>query len=554
MSTLCVQIAVNRPLYRVFDYLPKDNETPLQPGMRVKVPFGRQQITGMIIACAQPSLLPPTQLKTITEILDPLPLLSQQQLALCRWLADYYHHPVGEVLFHTLPRALRQGAVATLMSKTFYTLSASGQEATVPKRSPKLASLLELLRQQTTCSQEICQKAGIAKATINNALKKSWIVAHTETCQLEKTAPTEQPLALNSEQTTALTHLKSKLGSFCTHLLHGVTGSGKTEVYLQLIDEVLQQGQQVLVLIPEIALTPQTVKRFAARLSHPHVVLHSNLTDKARTQAWLHSRASNACVIIGTRSAVFTPAPNLGLIIIDEEHDASFKQQEGLRYHARDVALMRAKQLDIPVLLGTATPSIESFANTSLGRFDYLQLGSRATGAAMPQFQVLDVREQHLSAGLSDALLEQMQVHLLRGEQVLLFLNRRGFAPVLLCHDCAWVAPCSECDARMVYHAHPPQLHCHHCAKRQACPTTCPDCGSTQLVTLGLGTQRVEELLLQRFPDTDIIRIDKDSSRHRGALTKLLEQVQNKRPQILIGTQMLAKGHHFPQCYLGGHP
>lgn len=358
-----------------------------------------------------------------------------------------------------------------------------------------------------------------------------------------------QPPDLNALQQQAINSIVQNEG-FKTYLLDGVTGSGKTEVYLQVIEKKLAENKQALVLVPEIGLTPQTVTRFAQRFTAPIVVLHSNLTDRERLQAWQMATGGEAAIIIGTRSAIFTPMLKPGIIILDEEHDLSFKQQSGFRYSARDLAIIRAQLEKIPVVLGSATPSLESFYNSERQRYHRLCLPKRAGIAATPNFQVLDIRNQYLEEGLSKNLLSVMTQHLQRGNQVLLFLNRRGFSSTLLCHSCGWIAQCQRCDARLTLHQQIKKLSCHHCDGQYAIPAECKNCQSKQLLTLGVGTERLEKALQKYFVDTPIIRIDRDTTRHKGAMQEKLQKIQSGQSQILIGTQMLTKGHHFPDVTL----
>jgi primosomal protein N' (replication factor Y) len=362
----------------------------------------------------------------------------------------------------------------------------------------------------------------------------------------------EAQLALNAEQQAALHAICYEKDKFNVFLLDGVTGSGKTEVYLHAIAEMLQAGKQSLVLVPEISLTPQTIARFRARFGVPIAALHSNLSDGERFAAWLAARSGEVKIVIGTRSAIFTPFLNLGLIIVDEEHDLSFKQQDRFRYHARDMAVMRGNKNNIPVVLGSATPSLESLLNAQRGRYQFLKLAIRAGGASMPTFNILDVRQHKLHEGLSDPLVKAMREQLQAGNQVMLFLNRRGFAPVLFCNECSWIAGCKRCDAKLVFHRKPPELRCHHCDTRMKIPKACEQCGDTHIEPVGLGTQRVEEVLQAQFPDIPIIRVDRDTTRNKDALHELLAQINQQQPSILLGTQMLAKGHHFPQVTLVG--
>ena len=364
--------------------------------------------------------------------------------------------------------------------------------------------------------------------------------------------PLSIPPALNLAQQAAVDEIANSVNQYQTFLLDGVTGSGKTEVYLQAIERVLKLDKQVLVLVPEISLTPQTIARFRSRFPVPIAALHSSLSEKARLDAWLSARSGESKIVIGTRSAIFTPFASLGLIIVDEEHDNSFKQQDRFRYHARDLAIMRASLNTIPIVLGSATPSLETILNTKRGRYHYLHLPERAGNAVMPEYQLLDLRTLLQEEGLSAPLLQAMKEELEKNNQVMLFLNRRGFAPVLYCTQCGYIAGCKRCDVKLVYHRHPERLHCHHCDARKMIPPACQECGEAALKPLGMGTQRLEEVLAQQFPTVPIIRVDRDSTKTKGALEKLIEQIHAEPKAILLGTQMLAKGHHFPQVTLVG--
>lgn len=357
-------------------------------------------------------------------------------------------------------------------------------------------------------------------------------------------------LSLQKEQQEAIDAIQSKLNQFQVFLLEGITGSGKTEVYLQTIPQVLQKQQQVLVLVPEIGLTPQTIQRFRERFKEPVIALHSRLTNKERLHAWMAAKSGDAKIIIGTRSAIFSPFASLGLIIVDEEHDLSFKQQEGFRYHARDLAIMRARQLQIPIVLGSATPSLETLHNAEQGRYQKLLLTQRANQASLPDMHILDICKAPLEEGLSLTVLKTMQEHLSQGGQVMLFLNRRGYAPVLMCHACGWMSMCQRCDARMTFHHHLQQLHCHHCDTRKSIVKKCEKCNAQELIAIGLGTERLETILEKQFSQYGIVRIDKDSTQRKGEMEKLFKSIHEGEKQILIGTQMLAKGHHFPNVTL----
>lgn len=361
-----------------------------------------------------------------------------------------------------------------------------------------------------------------------------------------------KPLALNEAQALALTAINEARETFKVFLLDGVTGSGKTEVYLQAMENVLAAGKQVLVLVPEISLTPQTISRFQARFSLSMVTLHSGMSEQERLRAWLLARNGQAKIVIGTRSAIFTPFATLGLVIVDEEHDNSFKQQDRFRYHARDLAIMRANLNQVPVVLGSATPSLESLLNVKRHRYTYLSLPERAGNAQLPHHHIVDIGQHKVEEGLSQPLIQAMREHLQQGNQVLLFLNRRGFAPVLYCTECAWIAGCKRCDTRLVYHRKPLQLHCHHCDSRKSIPKRCEQCEQESLLPVGVGTQRLEQILQEQFPANPVIRIDRDNTRRKNAMNDLLEQVNQQQASILLGTQMLAKGHHFPHVTLVG--
>lgn len=483
---LILQVAVPVPLRRCFDYLPPANcpIEQLQPGMRIIVPFGRRKLTGLLMGLSTTSDVPVAQLKQAIDCPDTAPLMDPALLNLGLRIADYYHHPIGEVLMTFVPVALRQG--------------------------------------------EPLQAISEAKSTQS----------------------IEPKLSLNPAQLAALDAILNGRETFNTFLLDGVTGSGKTEIYLHAIDAVLSAGKQVLILLPEIGLTPQTLQRFEARFAVPMVSLHSGMTHKKRLTHWLQIKDGSARIIIGTRSAVFAPATELGLIIIDEEHDLSFKQQDSFRYHARDVAILRAQSENIPIILGSATPSLETLLNARRGRYQHLCLPERAGNATLPHFHLTDIRHSALQQGLSSKLLSVAKEHLEDGNQVMLFLNRRGFSPTLLCHHCGWIATCKRCDARMTWHKQANQLICHHCSKIAMVPTRCEHCKKGPLQPTGQGTERLEENLTQLFPNTPIVRIDRDSTRRKGSMEKALASIQDGSARLLTGTQMLAKGHHFPNVTL----
>ena len=556
-----LRLAIPVPLHRVFDYLPPPGVdiSQLQPGVRVSVPFGHGAKTGILVEVTASSELDPDRLRHAIAILDALPLLSGDDIRLITWSSRYYHYPLGEAMAAALSTPLRRGKPATPgCDQRLYSHETEWPAPREPlKRAPRQSALWAWLiksPQGLTARQLREQDPGYisaAKALIEKGLAQ-WRDVTADALAPGLHEPTQPPPPLNERQQDAVTSVLAALDHYQAFLLDGVTGSGKTEVYLRLAEAVLARGQQVMVLLPEINLTPQLEARFRARFAAPVVIFHSALSDGERQRAWMSMQGGRAAILLGTRSAVFTPAKNLGLIVLDEEHDPSFKQQEGFRFSARDVAIMRARFNNIPVLMGSATPSLESLHNVSHGRYQRLELPFRAGGAAKPHFQILDIRAQHLNEGLSSQLANRIAETLAQEEQVLLFVNRRGFAPVLMCHDCGWLARCRHCDANLVLHAGENRLRCHHCGHEQTLPRACPSCHSTRLRPLGLGTERVEAALATLFPKSRIVRIDRDSTRRKGSLQRVLDDVHQGRADILVGTQMLAKGHHFPNVTLVG--
>jgi primosomal protein N' (replication factor Y) len=503
------EIALPLPLRRLFDYqIPNTVDiNQITMGARVTVPFGRRTLIGIIINVKSSSEFPAEKIKPILEILDKESLFSPALFDLLSWSARYYQYSLGEVLQAGLPNLLRKA-------------SRHCEAAKPPRQSrePEIKALSGPLD-----------------------------------CFGRKLPRNDEALNLNRHQQAAFERIQNNLGKFQTFLLDGITGSGKTEVYLQILDKVFETGKQALVLVPEIALTPQTLQRFQKRFGIQVAVYHSTLTDKERFKTWMNSREGTVKLVLGTRSSIFLPFKNLGLLIVDEEHDSSFKQQESFRYSARDLAVRRAQSDNIPIILGSATPSLESYYNAQQGRYVLLNLPERAGNATPPSIKTINMRRQSLQAGLTPGLLEAIQKTLANNNQVLLFLNRRGFSSIFLCHDCGWIATCKRCDAYLTLHQQPSyRLHCHHCDANQKAMKVCLDCKSEQLIPVGVGTQQLEHALTELFPNTEVIRIDRDSTRRKGALQKHLDSINTGDPKILIGTQMLAKGHHFPRVTLVG--
>ncbi|WP_432322705.1 primosomal protein N' [Yersinia enterocolitica] len=550
-----VQVALPVPLARTFDYrLDSAMGCPVV-GARVSVPFGKRNTIGIVVGISETSTFPLEQLKAIDAVLDGDSLFPPSLWRILCWATEYYHYPIGEVLFHALPILLRQGKPA--QSAPLWQWFATEQGRATPpeslKRAPKQQQALAALLQKPVYRHQVNEMA-LTESALQALRSKGLIdlraqeVATTDWC--DGFSVLGERLRLNTEQATAVGAIRSEDTQFAAWLLAGVTGSGKTEVYLSVLENILAQGSQALVLVPEIGLTPQTIARFRERFNAPVEVLHSGLNDSERLSVWLRARNGEAAIVIGTRSALFTPFSRLGVIIIDEEHDSSYKQQEGWRYHARDLAVFRAREEGIPIVMGTATPALETLHNVQMGKYRQLTLSKRA-GNAKPAVQhLLDLKGLPLKVGLSQPLLKRIKAHLQADNQVILFLNRRGYAPALLCHECGWIAECQRCDHYYTLHQNYRQLRCHHCDSQRPVTQQCPKCGSTHLVSVGVGTEQLENELAPLFPDTPITRIDRDTTSRKGSLEQHLADVHQGGARILIGTQMLAKGHHFPDVTL----
>jgi len=489
MIPLYYEIAIPCPLPKTFDYLPPESGETIQPGMRVLVPFGKREVVGFCLSQKSKTDVPFDKLKQISHVLDTKPLLPDRLLTFFNQISQYYHHAIGDVIVTGLPSLFRQAKPCELQEINSQTL-------------PPIQTI--------------------------------------QTPSLTLTAP---------QQNAILTFEKS-FNQAHNYLLKGVTGSGKTEVYLQIIQKLVQAGYQALVLVPEIALTPQTLSRFQERFGEWVYPYHSQLTPKLRKKTWLATREGLARIIVGTRSALFLPFSHLKIIIVDEEHDPSFKQQEGFKYFARDMAVLRGQHEKFPVLLGSATPSLETIHNVRKGKYQLLELPERANSACLPTVTCLDVRHKKFIGGLSNQLIHEILQTLKRGEQVLLFLNRRGYSPAFMCFDCGWLAQCHRCETRLTFHQAQNRLICHHCEATHTCYAKCPECGAAKLQPLGSGTERIEEAIQEIFPEFSILRIDSDSTRTKGSFQASLDKIHTNDPMILIGTQMLAKGHHFPNVTL----
>jgi primosomal protein N' (replication factor Y) len=548
--TPILRIALPVPLHGWFDYL-SPTAVPPAPGCRVLVPFGRRRVVGIVLEAVATSEVGDAQLKTAERVLDEHPLLTAELMTTLRRAARYYQHPLGEVLQAALPVALRSARELPASGVPALRLTPAGEAAladSARRRGTRVDALLQALSQGARATADLEAGLGPIATAARTAVARGWVERQRLAAAAAMPAGVAGP-PLNEEQSAATEAIAAADG-YTPFLLDGVTGSGKTEVYLQAIRRCLERGRQALVLVPEIALTPQALKRFRERLGVEVAVLHSGLGETERARAWLAAARGQAQVILGTRSALFVPLPRAGMIVVDEEHDASYKQQEGFRYHARDLAVLRAKALGVPVVLGSATPSLESLANVEAGRYRRLRLHHRAGMAQPPSLRVVDLRRLRLQHGFAPSTLEAIAGCLARDEQVLVFKNRRGYAPVLLCHDCGWSAKCPHCERAMTLHRRDGRLRCHHCGYASAPPRACPDCGGLALNPLGQGTERLEEALAERFPQVPIVRVDRDTTRGRRARDALFDRLPDTGARILVGTQMLAKGHDLPHLTL----
>jgi primosomal protein N' (replication factor Y) (superfamily II helicase) len=550
---LVLKVAIPAPLRQLFDYLPPKGRPLPEPGCRCEVPFGNRTLVGVVWGHEHTELAA-GKLKPVKRVLDDHPIVDADLLTLCDHAAAYYHHPIGDVVATALPVLLRQGSEALLPGRLEWQLTAQGRfaEPAALARAPRQQQALALLQQHPAgLPADMLAGLDIPRSALLALEKKGWVVLH-EVAASPPTARSlmaEVPPTPGTEQHAAIKAIQASAG-FTPFLLDGITGSGKTEVYLQAMEPVLRAGKQVLVLVPEIGLTPQTVRRFEKRFNVPVVSLHSGLTDRERLHGWLRARRGEAGIILGTRSAIFTPLAQPGLIIVDEAHDGSLKQQDGLRYSARDLAVWRARLLDVPVVLGSATPALETLQLARAGRYRHLKLQHRAGDAVPPTLLLEDCRSLPGREPLSPASLRAIEDTLKLKQQALIFINRRGYSPLIHCHDCGWEAECRHCSVHMTWHKRDNRLICHHCGAQQRIPRHCPSCGSSNLGDAGTGTEKLEELLEARFPDQTIIRVDRDSTRRKGTLDAALKKANSGAPAILVGTQMLAKGHHFPNLTL----
>ena len=558
-ANIYVEVAIPVPMRQLFTYfLPVKLQSPeIALGERIVVPFGSRQVVGIVTKITNECEIPANKLKNVLSRMQHSFNLDDQMLHFLKACASYYHHPMGDVFQQALPVLLRKIEPPKIAPSTLWLCSQAVEQQTInalANKAPKQFHLFELIKSHKAISWIELRTLGFSKVQLNALKDKSLIVEKTQqpqnftwhTSDLNQTDKHQ----LSVEQAVIVSAINQSKSVFGCHLIEGITGSGKTEVYLQAMEQALANNQQVLVLVPEIGLTPQMLMRFEQRFNVPIYLHHSALNDNERLNTWLAAKQNIAAIVIGTRSAVFSPFHQLGMIIVDEEHDSSLKQQDSFRYHARDIAILRARQLNIPIVLGSATPSLETLQNALSGKYHYHQLLKRAGKSNVAKMALIDMAQQQVEHGLSGTLKHDIKQTLARGEQVLLFLNRRGYAPAINCQECHWIADCQRCDKPYTLHQGKQLLICHHCGSQKRVPYQCPSCGSVRIKPIGHGTEQLQDRISEMFEDYSVVRIDRDSTRKKGELAKLLQEVSDKKHQLLVGTQMLAKGHHFPDVTL----
>ena len=560
MSVKQVEVLVPIPIPEKFSYLLPNQmkASPPKPGTRVIVPFGNRNLVGVVWNVGNGIAPKGKKLKYLKEVLDYQPLLDKASLNLADWASRYYHYPLGDVISYFFPPPIRKGQEAKFVEIKFLELTNKGEFVNIEElsKSPNQKKLIEVLQEKKTLSQRAANAYGVNSSSINALIDKGLISRYMR--ELSPYKKEEFSIAkgvkkkLNNEQKFAVDSIINSKNQNRVFLLNGITGSGKTEVYLQAIQEVIKKGKQALILIPEIGLAPQAEERFKKYFGERVLSFHSAKNNREKVDAWLGASKGLIDIVIGTRSSVFMPMKDIGIIVVDEEHDLSYKQVDRFRYSARDIALYRAKIEKIPVVLASATPSLETLNNSLQGKYEILNLTKRATGANLPKYLPVDLRGKELKEGFSDELIDSTEEELHKGNQVLIFLNRRGYAPSLICKTCGWLSNCDRCDALMTVHKRPQKLQCHHCESQRNLPTTCPECQSEDFLTYGYGTERIEEFLIKRFPKFPVLRVDSDSTRKKESMHEYLDEINSGRPMILLGTQLLAKGHHFPDVTLVG--
>ena len=554
-----VRIALDLPLAKPFDFHGAEI-TAADVGRLAIVPFGNNKLTGVIVAISDETEVPLDKLKHVLLVQRELPKFSVRDFALFRFCENYYHYPFGPIALNALPPAMRHAKPIRLGQQRIFEITTSGREALqkLPARAVAQRTMLSNLANAPQTEAHLKQRHEKAASVLAALLKKA-LVAVSDAANRAAPPPSRPAIIapgppLSDEQQIAIERISAARGTFAPFLLFGVTASGKTEVYLQVVADTLAKGRQALVLVPEINLTPQFLRQVRQRFPDSHIALqNSAMADVPRLQGYLAAQSGQADIVVGTRLAVFTPMPKLGVIIIDEEHDASFKQQEGFRYSARDVAIFRAQQENCVVVMGSATPSLESLYNVARGRFTQIALTKRvAANALLPKIEFIDLNHERTDDGLSPTLVKAIAETVQRGEQALVFINRRGFSPALVCAQCGAMPECKRCSARLVFHQKERRLKCHHCGYQSRVPIACVACGSHEMIAAGHGTERIEIAMRNKLPTARIARVDRDSTRKRGAAEKIFDAAAAGEIDVLVGTQMLSKGHDFPKITLVG--
>ncbi|MBV7434643.1 primosomal protein N' [Cardiobacteriaceae bacterium TAE3-ERU3] len=545
MAMQWVSVAINRPLAAWFDY---SCDVPVELGARVMVPFGRGQVVGVVMRVHQQPPEGDFTVKSVTQVLDDKPLINQELQKLLAYAARYYQHPAGEVVHAALPVALRKGAENVRDLPRLFSLTDTGRTALGGSLGEKQHQVLATLAERDMSAAELREAFKANKAWLDDLLMRGWLSARECWQGVVEDERSDVP-QLSAEQDTIVTTLNNAK-AFSVHLLDGVTGSGKTEVYLHWLDKLLENGGQALVLVPEIGLVNAMSSALRARLRHAVVTHHSGMTDKARLDTWQAIAAGDAQVVVGTRSAIFSPFIDLRGIVVDEEHDQAYKQQDGFRYHARDMAIVRAHNNNIPIVLGSATPSLESYHKVWQGGWQYHRLAERIRADAPAKIVMVNPQEGELVGGLEKRLVRAMRATLREGKQVMLFLNRRGYAPLMYCAQCGWKSECPACDTTMTAHTHSRRLQCHHCGRQAPLPLQCPSCMSTELLMLGMGTQRLEQAVNLHFPQARVLRMDSDAFTTAKQFDEAVAKIHAGEVDIVLGTQWLSKGHHFANLHL----
>jgi primosomal protein N' (replication factor Y) (superfamily II helicase) len=540
-----IKVALDVPLPKVFDYSCAE-AAPHHVGLRVRVPFGAKQAVGVIMAVTDAPTIDPSKVRPAREILSDLAPLPEDLLELLRFVSDYYHHPIGEVVLAALPTRYRSGTTRRTVATVAISSDGSAALRAGLDRSPVAAAMLAMLESRGPLGErELAELPPAQRRALRRLVARGFarLVAHTAS---PVAAPASMPPTLTAEQSAFVAGFSESADRFRTWLLHGITGSGKTEVYLAVMARVVAASRQVLLLVPEIGLTPQLEATLRARFpACPLVTLHSSLAASQRADNWAAAQRGAARIVVGTRSAVFAPLPRLGLIVVDEEHDVSYKQNEGVRYSARDLAIWRARQRDVPIILGSATPSLESYAAASGGRYTLARLTQRPNAATLPTVKLVSTAALRIEGGVAPAMLAAIEDRVARREQVLVFINRRGYAPVLLCYACGWAPVCPRCAAHTVLHRTRTLMLCHHCGREEAVPASCTQCGNADLQPVGFGTQRIEATIRSALPAARLLRVDRDTTRTREAWPRMRQAIVQREVDVLVGTQLLSKGHDF---------